>query len=870
MSRPGRPARRLGHDRPPRHRVAGPARAASPRCTAAPPRSAGRSTDEPGFAAKSALRAAEKAAIARRRPRLVEPGASVALSAGTTTYAVAHAAARRCPDLTVVTNSSPVADAAARVRPRRPDRRAHRRRPHAVRRAGRPGGRRRAAHACTSTALPRRARHGRAGRAHHARTWSRPRPTGRWSPARRRVVVVADHTKWGVVGLSHASPRCTRSTSSSPTRAARRRAPERSRCSPSASARVVTGADADRGSPVTARHRRGCRRTRAHLADGREIIYFDDTEPYAVRRAQTRDLPDTRDLASPTRGRPDALRPAHRRVGRDRLAPAGPHLPAAGRRVPAVPDRPRHRAVGDPGRRLRRRRVREPLPVLRRPASPDVGRTWSTASRCGRSGPAIGRCEVVCFTSDHDASFADLSPERVRTVVEAWVDRTERARRASPAVEQVFCFENRGEEIGVTLHHPHGQIYALPVRHAAHRTRCSSRPRAAPRAHRRATCSRDVLDAELADGHAGRAAAASTGRPTSRPPRAGRSRCTSPRTATSPTCPRWTTPSATSSPHVYLDAAAAARPVYSTTACRSLPYIAGWHQAPVRDRPRPRLGCTCSCSRCCARPGKLKYLAGSESGMGAWVNDIAARADRGTAARGRADPRRRLAADPRPDERRRRAGSSRRSSRVRRRAGRRLVGARPGQPDRRAHRLQRRPAACRSRSPHRTYVALAARRRRGGCGCAPCRRHGRRRLRGRTGRHRTRAARRLGRRTSAGVAWALRGRPGTTCPAWTSLVDGHVPLGVRAVVVARARVRGRARARRAGRARARRRRRAAGPRWPPLACARRTRSRGADRGDGPGRVAALHRRARAAARLPRLQRRAGAVRPRRPTGSRCW
>ena len=72
-----------------------------------------------------------------------------------------------------------------------------------------------------------------------------------------------------------------------------------------------------------------------------------------------------------------------------------------------------------------------------------------------------GRCEVVCFTSDHDRSFADLPPARVRTVLDALADRTA-ALSTDPAVAQVFCFENRGVEIGVTLHHPHGQIYAYP------------------------------------------------------------------------------------------------------------------------------------------------------------------------------------------------------------------------------------------------------------------------------------------------------------------------------------------------------------------------------------------------------------------------
>src|SRR5256885_736290 len=74
---------------------------------------------------------------------------------------------------------------------------------------------------------------------------------------------------------------------------------------------------------------------------------------------------------------------------------------------------------------------------------------------------AFGRCEVVCFTTEHEGSFADLPPRRVRTVLEAWADRSA-ALAAMPGIAQVFCFENRGEEIGVTLHHPHGQIYAYP------------------------------------------------------------------------------------------------------------------------------------------------------------------------------------------------------------------------------------------------------------------------------------------------------------------------------------------------------------------------------------------------------------------------
>lgn len=77
------------------------------------------------------------------------------------------------------------------------------------------------------------------------------------------------------------------------------------------------------------------------------------------------------------------------------------------------------------------------------------------------SAPGHGCCEVICFSADHTGSFAELPPEHARLVVEAWRHRTAEL-MARPEIEQVFCFENRGEEIGVTLTHPHGQIYGYP------------------------------------------------------------------------------------------------------------------------------------------------------------------------------------------------------------------------------------------------------------------------------------------------------------------------------------------------------------------------------------------------------------------------
>jgi UDPglucose--hexose-1-phosphate uridylyltransferase len=70
------------------------------------------------------------------------------------------------------------------------------------------------------------------------------------------------------------------------------------------------------------------------------------------------------------------------------------------------------------------------------------------------------RCEVVLYTSDHDATFASLGVDGAAKVVDLWAERTiELGRR--PDVDYVLVFENRGPEIGATITHPHGQIYAF-------------------------------------------------------------------------------------------------------------------------------------------------------------------------------------------------------------------------------------------------------------------------------------------------------------------------------------------------------------------------------------------------------------------------
>jgi UDPglucose--hexose-1-phosphate uridylyltransferase len=353
--------------------------------------------------------------------------------------------------------------------------------------------------------------------------------------------------------------------------------------------------------------------TRTHLADGRALTYYDDREPYASGAA-TRALHDPRDLA------PDQAQPTMRhdvltgewvilaphRMVRTHLptatgCPLCPSRPGAATEIPAED----YDVVVFDNRFPCMVAAADPVPTL-----VDGDPLWPQR-------PAIGRCEVVCFTSAHGACFAELSPCRVATVIEAWADRT-RALSAMSQTRQVFCFENRGAETGVTLHHPHGQIYAYPF--VPPRT---ERLLAQAEAHRDRTghdLLADVLAAEIRAGirivHRG----------------AGW-------TAYVPAAARWPlelhlVPHRAVPDFAALDDAerselatlypALLRRVDAFFADQGdpgpVPYVAGWHQAPTGPgRDLTRLHLQLFSVRRAA--GKLKYLAGSESGVGVWLND---------------------------------------------------------------------------------------------------------------------------------------------------------------------------------------------------------------------------------------------------------
>ncbi|MER5701265.1 galactose-1-phosphate uridylyltransferase [Micromonospora sp. NPDC002296] len=346
------------------------------------------------------------------------------------------------------------------------------------------------------------------------------------------------------------------------------------------------------------------KRTTIELADGRELIYFDE------RDDAVRDQPDRRELPPPppaSQLRYDPLTDewvtvaAHRQT-RTFLPPADqcPLCPSRGDRLSEIPAPDYDVAVFEnrfPS--LSRRTAEEPAEI-----------TPFTPVR-----PGQGRCEVVCFTDDHNASFAGLPPHRVRTVLDALADRTA-ALSELPGVEQVFCFENRGVEIGVTLHHPHGQIYAYPF--VTPRTRAML---GAARRHAGRTGGgnlyADVLAAERA---AGTRVVTTNEHWTAYVPAAARwpfEVHVAPHRPV-PDIPALTDEERDAFGPLHLDVLRRFDGLFDLP----MPYIAAWHQAPVRiDRELGHLHLELFSIRRAA--DKLKYLAGSESGMGVFINDIA-------------------------------------------------------------------------------------------------------------------------------------------------------------------------------------------------------------------------------------------------------
>jgi UDPglucose--hexose-1-phosphate uridylyltransferase len=227
--------------------------------------------------------------------------------------------------------------------------------------------------------------------------------------------------------------------------------------------------------------------------------------------------------------------------------------------------------------------------------------------------PARGACEVVVFTQDPAASLGGLPLAHLELVVEVWADRCAEL-GALPDVHYVMPFENRGVEVGVTLHHPHGQIYAYPFVPPE-----AARELRAQREHLKThSCGllESLIAAEVGDHrrmlYEGQHIVAFV-----------------------PVCARypyevWIAPRravgsiAGLEPEERVEFARVLKTVlmkYDGLWSRSFPYVMVFHQAPTDGQPHPEAHFHVEFYPPYRMPGRLKFLAGSELGAGVFTAD---------------------------------------------------------------------------------------------------------------------------------------------------------------------------------------------------------------------------------------------------------
>lgn len=251
------------------------------------------------------------------------------------------------------------------------------------------------------------------------------------------------------------------------------------------------------------------------------------------------------------------------------------------------------------------------FPSLQRPApAPAIEGTDLFPVR-----PAEGVCEVISYTPEHTGTLADQSLDRLQHLVRVWRHRYEHL-GALPETRYVLIFENKGTVIGVTLEHPHGQVYAYPFIPPI-----PARQLANAAAHLAATgrclfC--DVIAAELEDGRRIVAASESF-------------------VAAIPFYARWPY-----EVHVWSRRHLGSLSDLTPTEDRELaamlrrvargydhlpgfeppfPYMMVMHQRPTDGAPHEAMHFHVEFYPPFRRPGRLKYLASAESGGGNFVND---------------------------------------------------------------------------------------------------------------------------------------------------------------------------------------------------------------------------------------------------------
>ena len=379
--------------------------------------------------------------------------------------------------------------------------------------------------------------------------------------------------------------------------------------------------------------------TPTKLADGRDFFYLDD-DPSYVSGEKTRELEDPRPLA-------DRFAP-HMDADGNEVAVQAPQMrrdPLTGDWIPMATARmnrpitagPGATATGNP---LAARKPGDPyqdgeipdtdynvvvfenrFPSMQQvPGMSNSSVSYVDGNPLWEKKLAAGRCEVICFDPNENGLPADLPVSRLRTVVEGWAFRTAEISKIE-GIEQIFPFENHGQEIGVSLAHPHGQIYCYPF--------------IAPKMEQELTQTqayfertggnlfKDILAAEL----------------DAKERIVFRNRTW---VAYVPAAARWplevhvapVRDGVLSIDQLNDDERWGLAQMYSTLLKRGnaffdtgdgkgmdLPYISAWHQAPIHDARRENYRLNLQFFSFRRAANKIKYLAGSESGMAAWISD---------------------------------------------------------------------------------------------------------------------------------------------------------------------------------------------------------------------------------------------------------
>lgn len=350
--------------------------------------------------------------------------------------------------------------------------------------------------------------------------------------------------------------------------------------------------------------------TRTQLSDGRELLFFDDS-PKALSGEVTRNTEDHRGLPEthtdsemrrdPLTGRWVVF--AAHRMNRTFLPPANenPLAPTKEGALPTeVPAEDYDVVVFE---------NRFPSFSLHMDVPEDYADYADEGELVPRR-PARARCEVVCFAPNPSVSFKDLSEHRIRTIIEVWAHRTA-ALSTIDGVQTVFPFENRGEEIGVTLQHPHGQIYSYPF----------LPPRISDimcQIERTPTLFEDMLNSELADG---RRIVTETESFVAFVPAAAKW------PLEVMVMPRRQVADFTELNDTEKDELTGLlKSLYTAVdnffdGVEKTPYIAAWNQAPVQHPDRDKFRMHLQLFSLMRSPHRMKFLASSESAIGVWIND---------------------------------------------------------------------------------------------------------------------------------------------------------------------------------------------------------------------------------------------------------